>query len=91
MKLREKNEQGSLKPKYILSLDQGTTSSRAILFNRNGEIVSSAQQEFKQYYPNPGWVEQDPEEIWESQKETLKKAIQISNDWKNARVVMSPL
>lgn len=51
--------------KYILSLDQGTTSSRAILFNENGEMLSTAQKEFKQYYPNPGWVEHDPMEIWE--------------------------
>ena len=52
--------------KYILSLDQGTTSSRAILFNKKGEIVHIAQQEFKQYFPNPGWVEHDPNEIWSS-------------------------
>lgn len=52
--------------KYILSLDQGTTSSRAILFNRNGEIVYTAQQEFPQYFPHPGWVEQNANEIWSS-------------------------
>lgn len=52
---------------FILALDQGTTSSRAILFNKAGEIVKTAQREFKQYYPNPGWVEHDPTEIWESQ------------------------
>ena len=43
--------------KYILSIDQGTTSSRAILFNKRGEIVASAAKEFPQYFPNPGWVE----------------------------------
>ena len=52
---------------YILSLDQGTTSSRAILFNHEGAIVGSAQQEFKQHYPKAGWVEHDPIEIWETQ------------------------
>ncbi|MEH7494426.1 glycerol kinase GlpK [Neobacillus niacini] len=52
--------------KYILSLDQGTTSSRAILFNKNGQIVHSAQKEFKQYFPKPGWVEHNPNEIWGS-------------------------
>ncbi|WP_018611531.1 glycerol kinase GlpK [Segetibacter koreensis] len=52
---------------YILSLDQGTTSSRAILFNRAGNIVSLAQREFTQYYPSPGHVEHDPTEIWSSQ------------------------
>lgn len=51
---------------YILSLDQGTTSTRAILFNRDGEIVHSAQQEFTQYFPKPGWVEHNANEIWGS-------------------------
>lgn len=52
--------------KYILALDQGTTSSRAILFNREGQIVHSAQREFPQYFPKPGWVEQNANEIWGS-------------------------
>lgn len=52
--------------KYILSLDQGTTSSRAILFNKNGEIVHIAQKEFTQYFPKPGWVEHNANEIWGS-------------------------
>ncbi|SDM44429.1 glycerol kinase GlpK [Bacillus sp. OK048] len=52
--------------KYILSLDQGTTSSRAILFNKKGEIVHSVQKEFTQYFPKPGWVEHDANEIWGS-------------------------
>ena len=52
--------------KYILALDQGTTSSRAILFNKKAEVVHIAQKEFKQYFPNPGWVEHDAEEIWNS-------------------------
>ncbi len=52
--------------RYILSIDQGTTSSRAILFNKKGEIVHSAQKEFKQFFPNPGWVEHDANEIWAS-------------------------
>ncbi|NIV35923.1 MAG: glycerol kinase, partial [Anaerolineae bacterium] len=51
---------------HILALDQGTTSSRAILFARDGRIVSSAQEEFPQIYPQPGWVEHDPEAIWRS-------------------------
>lgn len=50
--------------KYILAIDQGTTSSRAILFNKRGEIAASAQKEFPQYFPKPGWVEQDANEIW---------------------------
>jgi glycerol kinase len=53
--------------KYILSLDSGTTSNRAILFNHSGEITGTAQQEFEQIYPRPGWVEHSPKSIWESQ------------------------
>src|SRR5690625_3846636 len=52
--------------KYILSIDQGTTSSRAILFNHAGEIVETAQREFQQFFPEPSWVEQDANEIWTS-------------------------
>ncbi|MCT4780473.1 MULTISPECIES: glycerol kinase GlpK [Exiguobacterium] len=52
--------------KYILALDQGTTSSRAIIFDHDGHIVNSAQREFKQYFPQPGWVEHDANEIWGS-------------------------
>ena len=51
---------------YILALDQGTTSSRAILFNQKGEVVHIAQKEFTQYFPQPGWVEHNPNEIWGS-------------------------
>ena len=62
---------------YILSLDQGTTSSRAILFDRSGSVAASAQKEFKQIFPQPGWVEHDANEIWRSQYaialEALKK------------------
>ncbi|MDQ6762092.1 MAG: FGGY family carbohydrate kinase, partial [Bacteroidota bacterium] len=61
--------------KYILSLDQGTTSSRAILFNKKGSIVSLAQKEFTQYYPQPGWVEHDAMEIWSSQATVLAEAV----------------
>ena len=61
--------------KYILSLDQGTTSSRAILFDRTGTMVGLAQKEFTQVYPHPGWVEHNPEEIWESQWEALQTVL----------------
>ncbi len=61
--------------KYILALDQGTTSSRAILFNKKGEIVGVDQREFTQHFPEPGWVEHDPEEIWESQLAVAKGVI----------------
>ena len=56
-----------MKGKYILSLDQGTTSSRAILFDDEGQIIKTAQKEFTQFYPKAGWVEHDPMEIWDSQ------------------------
>jgi len=55
-----------MEEKFVLSLDQGTTSSRAILFNHAGEIVATAQQEFEQFFPKPGWVEHDANEIWTS-------------------------
>ena len=64
--------------KYILALDQGTSSSRAILFNKAGDIVSIAAKPFRQIYPQPGWVEQDPIEIWQSQLEVAQKAIKES-------------
>ncbi len=60
---------------YILALDQGTTSSRAIIFNNQGSIVSIAQKEFKQYFPQPGWVEHDANEIWSSQLSVATEAI----------------
>jgi glycerol kinase len=61
--------------KYILTLDQGTTSSRAILFNNEGKIASIAQKEFTQFYPKPGWVEHDPMEIWSSQASVITEAV----------------
>ncbi len=61
--------------KYILALDQGTTSSRSIIFDESGNMVAMAQKEFTQIFPQPGWVEHDPEEIWESQLSTAKEAI----------------
>src|SRR5438105_1345139 len=61
--------------KFILALDQGTTSSRAIVFDRGGSIISMAQQEFRQIFPNPGWVEHDPQEIWASQANVATQAL----------------
>ena len=67
-----------MKPIYILSLDQGTTSSRSILFDKDGNEVESSQKEFSQIFPQAGWVEHDPMEIWDSQmytaREVMKKA-----------------
>ena len=65
--------------KYILALDQGTTSSRTIVFDKKGNIVSKAQFEFTQIYPKSGWVEHDPYEIWESQLHSLQVALQNGN------------
>jgi glycerol kinase len=63
---------------YILALDQGTTSSRAILFDRAGSPAAIAQQEFEQLYPQPGWVEHRPEEIWSSQLDAARRALSES-------------
>ncbi|MDF2158850.1 glycerol kinase GlpK [Algoriphagus sp. CAU 1675] len=60
---------------YLMALDQGTTSSRAIIFDKKGQIVSLAQKEFKQYFPQQGWVEHDPEEIWTSQSSVMIESI----------------
>ncbi|MDX1629615.1 MAG: glycerol kinase GlpK [Fulvivirga sp.] len=62
--------------KYIVAIDQGTTSSRAVLFDEKAHMVGIEQQEFKQYFPKPGWVEHDPEEIWSSQEKVLLKVIE---------------
>lgn len=61
--------------KYVMALDSGTTSNRCILFNEKGEICSVAQKEFTQYFPKPGWVEHDPEEIWSTQLEVAMTAM----------------
>ena len=61
--------------RYILSLDQGTTSSRSLLIDAQGQIIAIAQKEFKQHYPQPGWVEHDADEIWSSQSGTLAEVI----------------
>ncbi len=65
--------------KYIIALDQGTTSSRAVLFNENGIIEGLEQEEFKQIFPKPGWVEHSPEDILNSQTNTLKQLISNNN------------
>jgi glycerol kinase len=68
-------EKTSMQNKYILALDQGTTSSRAMLFDHQGNVVSSAQKEFRQIYPHPGWVEHDPQEIWSTQAGVAAEAV----------------
>jgi len=62
-------------PDFILSLDQGTTSSRAIVFDRQGHPMTMAQKEFTQLFPQPGWVEHDPLEIWSSQRTVAMEAV----------------
>lgn len=63
-------------PRYIMSIDQGTTSSRAIIFDVSGTPVSSAQRELSQHFPKPGWVEHDPDEIWASVKAVIRESLQ---------------
>ncbi|MFM2283039.1 MAG: glycerol kinase, partial [Bacteroidota bacterium] len=65
--------------KYVLALDQGTTSSRAILFDKEAAIVAVAQKEFTQIFPKPGWVEHNPEEIWQSQIEVAREVVAKAN------------
>ena len=64
--------------RHVLALDQGTTSSRAIIFDQTGKPVATAQQEFKQHYPQPGWVEHDPDEIWRTQRDVAREALKTS-------------
>ncbi len=64
---------------YILAFDQGTTSSRSVLFDKNGTVVAVAQKEITQLYPNPGWVEHNPVELWESQLATAREVIAKAN------------
>jgi glycerol kinase len=64
---------------YLLALDQGTSSSRSIIFKDSGEIVASSQQEFRQIFPQPGWVEHDADEIWRSQLETCQRVLKQAN------------
>ena len=63
---------------HILALDQGTTSSRAIVFDHEGRPVATAQREFEQIFPNPGHVEHDPEAIWNTQLDTAREALQLT-------------
>lgn len=64
--------------KWILALDQGTTSSRSLIFDARGQVVAQAQREFRQYFPQPGWVEHDALEIWESQRATMIEALRAA-------------
>jgi glycerol kinase len=64
---------------YIMALDQGTTSSRAVIFDDRGKIISMAAKEFRQIFPQPGWVEHDPMEIWDSQMEAARRALDSAN------------
>ena len=68
--------------KVILSIDQGTTSSRTLVFSPEGNVLFTAQEEFPQIYPADGWVEHDPEAIWETTLKTLRKAYRYARDEK---------
>ena len=71
-----------IKKKFIVAIDQGTTSSRAILFNIQGKLLFKSQLEFKQYFPKNGWVEHNPEEIWNKTKKVLVNVINKSKKLK---------
>ena len=70
------------KKKFIVAIDQGTTSSRAILFNTQGKLLFKSQLEFRQYFPKNGWVEHNPEEIWNKTKKVLMDTINESKRFK---------
>ena len=68
-------------PPYVLAIDQGTTSTRAVVYDAAGRAVGTASRELTQYYPQPGWVQHDPEEIWASVAETAPKASRITYEF----------
>jgi len=73
---------------YVMAVDQGTTGSRAIIFNREGEVVSRAYREFTQFYPREGWVEHDPEEIWRVTREVMWQSLAAASmDWKSIAAI----
>ena len=65
-------------PRYLIALDQGTTSSRAVIFSEDGQVIASSNREFPQHYPKPGWVEHDPRDILDSQVTSLREAVRLS-------------
>ena len=65
--------------KYIMALDQGTTSSRAILFDKEGNVIATSQKEFTQFYPRSGWVEHNPMEIWGSQSGVMREVLETNS------------
>lgn len=74
--------------KYILALDQGTTSCRAIIYNKKGQPIITAQKEFQQFFPKSGWVEQDPMEIWTTQMNVAQEALlRLNGDYKNIEAI----
>ena len=64
--------------KYLAALDQGTTSSRAVIFTEDGQMIASCNREFPQHYPKPGWVEHDPRDILDTQITSLREAVKLS-------------
>ena len=75
-------------PNYLMALDQGTTSSRCILFDEKGTIVASAAHEYPQYFPREGWVEHDPMEIWSSQIGVASEALlKTGATWRDVRAI----
>ena len=68
---------------YVGAVDQGTTSTRFMVFDRAGKTVASAQKEHAQIYPQPGWVEHDPEEIWRRTQEVIADAMAVMHAWRH--------
>ncbi|MDN5700915.1 MAG: hypothetical protein L0G85_11435, partial [Kocuria sp.] len=72
---KNKKDNGSSEPRYVMAIDQGTTSTRAIIFDHSGNIVSTGQQEHKQIFPRAGWVEHDATEIWRNVRRVVADAL----------------
>ena len=79
-----------MEKKYIAAIDQGTTSTRFIIFNHSGEVVAVDQKEHRQIYPKPGWVEHDPLEIWVRTHDVMKGALQKGGISSDQRLVVLP-
>ena len=77
--------------KYVMALDAGTTSNRCILFNEKGEMCSVAQKEFTQFFPQPGWVEHDANEIWQTQLSVAREAMRKINATAEIRTMLMTL
>ena len=76
--------------KYILSIDQGTSSSRALILNHKSDLIAISQKKHAQYFPKPGYVEHNPEEIWENVNIVCNDVVKRVGGWSNIKAIVSP-